>query len=188
MTVLAAKRLITASEFTQMCEAGVFREDDRLELIEGEIIEMSPIGKRHAAAVRRLINLLARQLGEDEALVDAQDPVVLGDISEPQPDLTLLRPSPDFYASEHPRPGDILLLIEVADTSLAYDREVKVPIYARYGVPEVWVADLGGAAVEVYRQPVADGYSRVERLDDPEAVVSPRLLPQLRLRVRSLVG
>jgi Uma2 family endonuclease len=188
VTVLAARRLITASEFTQMCEAGVFREDDRLELIEGEIIEMSPIGKRHAAAVRRLINLLTRRLGEDEALVDAQDPVVLGDISEPQPDLALLRPSPSFYAEAHPGPGDILLLIEVADSSLAYDREVKVPTYARYGVPEVWIADLGGAAVEVYRQPAADGYGSVERLDEPDAVVSPRLLPQLRLRVSSLVG
>ena len=170
-----------------MCEAGVFREGDRLELIQGEIIEMSPIGKRHATAVRRLNNLLARRLGEDEALVDAQNPVVLGDISEPQPDLVLLRPRPDFYA-EHPRPEDILLLIEVADTSLAYDREVKIPICARYGVPEVWIADLNGAAVEVYRQPTADGYSLVERLDDPEAVISPRLLPQLRLRVKALVG
>lgn len=188
MTVLAAKRLITASEFTEMCEAGVFREDERLELIEGEIIEMSPIGKRHAAAVRRLLNLLARRLGEDEALVDAQDPVVLGDLSEPQPDLALLRPSPDFYAGEHPKPEDILLLIEVADTTLAYDREVKIPIYARYGVPEVWIADLNGAAVEVYRQPEADGYAEVERLEDPRAIVSPRLLPRLRLRVKALVG
>ncbi len=185
--MLAAKHLITASEFTLMCEAGVFREDDRLELIEGEIIEMSPIGKRHAAAVRRLNNLLARGLSEDEALVDAQNPVVLGDISEPQPDLALLRPRPDFY-SEHPRPEDILLLIEVADTSLAYDREVKVPTCARHDVPEVWILDLNGATVEVYRQPTADGYARIERLDDPEAVVSPRLLPQLKLQVKTLVG
>ncbi len=187
MTVLAAKHLITASEFDQMCEAGVFREGHRLELIEGEIIEMSPIGKRHATAVRRLNNLLTRSLGPDEALVDAQNPVVLGDISEPQPDLALLRPRPDFYA-EHPRPEDILLLIEVADTSLAYDREVKVPTYARYGVQEVWIADLGGARVEIYLRPTADGYAGVERLDDPEAIVSPRLLPQLRLPVKALVG
>ncbi len=187
MTVLAAKRLITVSEFTQMCEAGVFREDDRLELIEGEIIEMNPIGRRHATAVRRLNNLLTRRLGEEEALVDAQNPVVLGDITEPQPDLALLRPRPDFYA-EHPRSEDILLLIEVADTSLAYDREVKVPTYARYSVPEVWIADLNGAAVEVFRLPTAEGYASVERLDDPEAVVSPQLLPKLRLRVQALVG
>ncbi len=188
MTVLTAKRLITASEFDQMCEAGIFRQDDRLELIEGEIIEMSPIGKRHATAVRRLNNLLTRRLGEDEALVDAQNPVVLGDLSEPQPDLALLRPSPVYYADEHPGAGDILLLIEVSDTSLAYDREVKVPTYARHGVPEVWIVDVTGAVVEVYRRPAAGGYARVERLDDPEAVVSPRLLPQLRLSVRSVVG
>ena len=169
-----------------MCEAGVFRDADRLELIEGEIIEMSPIGERHAAAVRRLNNL-TRRLGEDEALVDAQNPVVLGDISEPQPDLAILRPRSDFYA-EHPRPEDILLLIEVADTSLAYDREVKVPTYSRYGVPEVWIADLNNAVVEVYRRPTADGYASVERLDDPEAVISPQLLPQLRLPVKAMVG
>ncbi len=187
MTVLVAKHLITASEFNHMCEARVFREDDRLELIEGEIIEMSPIGKRHAAAVRRLNNLLARRLGEDEALVDAQNPVVLGDLSEPQPDLALLRPRSDFYA-EHPRPEDILLLIEVADTSLAYDREVKIPTYARHGVPEAWIVALEGAVVEIYRRPAADGYADVERLDDPEAVVSPSLLPQLQLRVKDLVG
>ncbi len=169
-----------------MCEAGVFSQGDRLELIEGEIIEMSPIGKRHAAVVRRLNNLLTRALGEDEALVDAQNPVVLGDISEPQPDLALLRPRADFYA-EHPRPEDILLLIEVADTSLAYDREVKVPTYALHGVSEVWIADLSGAAVEVYRRPTADGYARVQRLAGPEDVVSPRLLTQLRLPVKALV-
>ena len=187
MTVLAAKHLITASEFNQMCEAGVFGEGDRLELIEGEIIEKSPIGKRHASTVRRLNNLLTRRLGEDEALVDAQNPVVLGDISEPQPDLALLRPRPDFYA-EHPGAEDILLLIEVADTSLAYDREIKAPAYAHYGVVEVWIADLSGAVVEIYRRPTADGYTRIERLDDSEAVVSPELLPQLRLRVKDLVG
>ncbi len=188
MTGLPAKHLITASEFTRMSEAGIFHEDDRLELIEGEIIEMSPIGRRHAGRVRRLNNLLARMLGEDEALIDAQNPVVLGDFSEPQPDLALLKPRADFYADEHPQPEDVLLLIEVSDTSLAYDRDVKVPTYARYGIPEVWLADLKGAAVEIYRKPTAGGYAETRRLEDPEDVLSPGLLPQMSLRVRLLVG
>ncbi len=188
MTVLAARHLITATEFTRMGEAGIFDDEERLELIEGEIIEMSPIGRRHAGRVRYLINLLTRMLGSDEAVIDAQDPVVLGDFSEPQPDLALLKPRADFYSDEHPRPSDVLLLIEVADTSLAYDREVKVPIYSRYGVPEVWIADLEGAAVEIYRGPTAEGYATSERLDAPEATLSPRFLPQLRLSVKNLVG
>ncbi len=188
MTGLAARHLFTSSEFTRMCETGIFGEDERLELIEGEIVEMSPIGRRHAGKVRYLINLLARRLGEDEAFVDAQNPVVLGDLSEPQPDLAILRPRADLYANEHPEPEDILLLIEVADTTLAYDREVKVPIYARHGVPEVWIADLNGAAVEVNRQPTATGYARKQRLEDPKSVLTPQLLPQLSLMVETLVG
>ncbi len=188
MSVLAAKHLITATQFTRMGEAGIFDDDERLELIEGEIIAMSPIGRRHAGRVRFLINLLTRRLGGDEAVIDAQDPVVLGDLSEPQPDLALLRPRADFYSDQHPRPADVLLLIEVADTSLTYDREVKAPIYARYGVPEVWIVDLEGGAVEVYSDPNAGGYAERQRLAAPEAVLSPRLLPQLRLTVKNLVG
>ncbi len=188
MTVALARHLFTASEFTRMAETDVFGHDDRLELIEGEIVEMSPIGKRHAAIVRRLNNLLTRQLGADKVLVDAQNPVVLGDLSEPQPDLALLRPRPDFYADEHPGPEDVLLLIEVADSSLAYDRDVKVPIYARYGIPEVWIVDVAAAAVEVYRGPTAGGYADVERRTRGAAIVAPELLPQLRLSVTSLAG
>ena len=188
MTAVPSKHLFTAAEFAQMGEAGIFREDARLELIEGEIIEMSPIGLRHAALVRGLINRLTRLIGEDEALIDAQNPVHLSDLSQPQPDVTVLRPSRDYYADRHPQPEDVLLLIEVADTSLAYDRGVKVPVYARCGIPEVWIADVGGAAVEVYRRPSASGYAEVERLTDPDAVLTPALLPQLRLTVKSVLG
>jgi len=169
-----------------MGEAGIFGENHRLELIEGEIIEMSPIGRRHAARVRRLINLLARQLGEDEAVVDAQNPVVLSDISEPQPDVVLLKPQPAVY-DEHPGPEDVLLIIEVADSSLAFDRKVKAPLFARCGIPEVWILDVNGSAVEVYRGPTVDGYARVERLAEPDAALTPELLPQLRLSVGRLL-
>ena len=188
MTVLAPRHLITAAEFDRMAEADVFAPGERLELIEGEIVEMSPIGLQHAVVVRRLINLLTRILGEDEALVDAQNPIVLGDLSEPQPDIALFRSRADFYADAHPRPEDVLLLIEVADTSLAYDREIKLPIYASARIPEVWIADLRGAAVEVHRDPASAGYADVQRLEGPDSVLTPRLLPQLSLTVEQIVG
>jgi Uma2 family endonuclease len=188
VTALAARHLITATEFDRMAEAGIFAPDERLELLEGEIIEMSPIGFQHAVVVRRLINLLARLLHEDEAIVDAQNPVGLGDLSEPQPDVVLYRPRSDFYAMAHPGPEDVLLLIEVADTSLAYDREVKLPIYAHHRIAEVWIADLRGKAVEVYRNPGRDGYAQTERLADPGSALSPRALPRLRLTVEQVVG
>ncbi|MCB1035695.1 MAG: Uma2 family endonuclease [Acidobacteria bacterium] len=171
-----------------MAEAGVFARNRRLELIEGEIIEMSPIGRRHAARVRLLIQLLGQKLVAGEAILDVQDPIVLGDHSEPQPDLALLKPRADFYSEMHPRPEDVFLLIEVADSSLAYDREAKVPLYARYGVPEVWIADLEGKIVEVLREPTETGYSNVERFSTPETLLSPALLPHLGLEVSDLVG
>ncbi len=188
MNVALAKHLFTVSEYQQMGDAGIFGGDHRLELIEGEIVEMSPIGRRHAARVRRLINLFARRLDEDEAVVDAQNPVVLSDFSEPQPDVTLLRPSADVYADAHPHPEDVLLVIEIADSSLAYDREVKAPLYARCGIPEVWIVDVNGAAVEIHRQPGPHGYASIESLDDLDARLSPRLLPGLRLFVRDLLA
>ena len=116
---------ITTTEFTRMGEAGIFEPGHRFELIEGEIIEMSPIGRRHAACVRCLINLLTRTLG-GAAVVDAQNPLVLGDLSQPQPDLVVLKARDDFYADDHPRPQDVAFLIEVADSSLLYDRETKI--------------------------------------------------------------
>ncbi len=188
MTVLAPRHLITAVEFDRMAEADVFAPGARLELIEGEIVEMSPIGLQHAVVVRRLINLLTRMLGEDEALVDAQNPIVLGDLSEPQPDIALFKSRADFYADAHPRPEDVLLLIEVADTSLAYDREVKLPIYARARIPEVWIADLKGSTVEVHRDPGPTGFEDVQRFANPDSALSPGLLPRLSLRVEQIVG
>ena len=187
MTTVPAKHLFTVAEYEQMGEAGIFGENHRLELIEGEIIEMSPIGRRHAAIVRILNNVLTRLLGADEAVVDAQNPVVLSEISEPQPDIVLLKPRPDLYADGHPSPEDVLLVIEVADSSLAFDRNVKAPLFARCGIPEVWIVDVNGAAVEVCRDPSAEGYARVERLAEPEESLTPELLPSLRLSVGRLL-
>jgi Uma2 family endonuclease len=129
-------RRFTAAEYHQMIEAGVFGVDERLELIDGEIVQMSPIGDRPAACVRRLIAVLSR-LFAPEAMVDVQNPVVIDVAYVPQPDLVLLRPSPDFYASRTPTAADCLQVIEVADSSAETDRQVKVPRYARGSVTEV---------------------------------------------------
>ena len=152
-----APHRFTVDEYHKLANR-LFGDDARVELLDGEIIDMSPIGKRHAACVGRLNQLLAVRLGQ-AAAVWPQNPVELSDLSEPQPDLAVLRRRDDFYAGELPGPADVLLLIEVADTSLAFDRAVKVPLYARAGIPEVWVIDLEGETVEVFRGPGPDTYA-----------------------------
>jgi Uma2 family endonuclease len=126
MGVQVQRRLFTVEEYHRMAEAGILSEEDRVELIEGELVTMSPIGSRHAACVKRLVRLLDRAAG-DRAIVGAQDPIRLGARSEPQPDVALLRYRPDFYASAHPGPEDVLLVVEVAETSADADRSLKIP-------------------------------------------------------------
>jgi Uma2 family endonuclease len=150
----------SVAEFERMGEAGVFTKDARLELIEGEIIEMSPIGSRHAACVSFLNRFLNRTVG-DSALVSVQNPIRLNDFSEPEPDLALLRLRDDFYRDAHPTPADVLLIIEVADTTLAYDRQVKTPLYAKAGVAEIWIINLTEEQIEVYAEPAGDTYQIV---------------------------
>lgn len=145
-----------------MGEAGVFGEGDRVELIEGEIIEMSPIGSPHAARVKRLNRLLVRRLGT-RAIVQVQDPVVLSRFSEPEPDLAVLKPRVDFYAAKHPEPADVLLIVEVADTSRSFDRTVKAPLYARTGIRELWVVDVIDEVIEVHRKPQRGTYRDVRQ-------------------------
>jgi len=186
MAVELAKRLFTVDEYYQMAEAGIFSEDDRVELIEGEVVEMTPIGSRHAACVKRLNRLLSQGVGA-EALIGVQDPIRLSPYSEPQPDLTLLRPRPDFYAQAHPRPEDVLLVVEVAETSADSDRNVKVPLYARAGVPEVWLVDLSEECIETYRQPSPEGYQEVRRLRYGEQL-SPQAFPEVELAVDDILG
>jgi len=180
------KRLFTVAEYHKMAEAGILSEDDRVELLEGEIVAMSPIGSRHAACVDRLAQCLVVQVG-GRAIVRVQNPIRLGEHSEPQPDVALLKPRPDFYASSHPGPEHVLLVIEVAETSAAVDREVKVPLYARFGVPEVWLVDLAGDQVEVFREPSAEGYREVRVLRRGESL-APALLPDLLLPVDAVLG
>src|SRR5712692_11691964 len=129
MAIALTKRPCNVDEYHRMAEAGILTETDRVELIDGEIVEMTPVGSRHASVVKRLNALLTGRLGA-RAIVSVQDPIRLSKESEPQCDVVLLRPTPDFYAGSHPEPVDTLLLIEVADTSLPYDRGVKLPRYA----------------------------------------------------------
>jgi Uma2 family endonuclease len=155
-----------------MAEVGILKEDERVELIDGEVVYMSPIGTRHAACVKRLIALLTEQVGRS-AIVGAQDPVQLSEYLEPQPDISLLKYRDDYYAEQAPAAEDILLLIEVADTSLTYDRDLKVPLYASGGVPEVWVVDLTADAVLVRRNPQDGAYTEARTARRGDALTLP---------------
>jgi Uma2 family endonuclease len=141
MSVQLQKHYFKVDEYYRMAEAGVFAEDARVELIDGEVIEISPIGKRQAGCVNRLNRILHRKVG-DLAIVSVQNPISIDEFSEPQPDLTLLKPRADFYSNSHPTPADVMVIVEVADTTVEYDRNVKLPIYARAGVPEAWLVVL----------------------------------------------
>lgn len=168
MATLLTRRRFTIRDYYRMAEAGLFGEDDRVELIEGDIVEMTPIGSRHAGTVTYLHRTLSLRLG-DRALVSAQNPIQFPELrSEPQPDLAVLRPRADFYRGSHPESRDILLVIEVADTSILPDRRVKVPLYAKAGIREVWLVDLSDDCVEVYGDPVSGRYreTRVLRRGD----------------------
>ena len=176
---------LDVDQYHRMGEAGVFEGNERVELIEGELVEMAPIGDRHAGTTNKLARSLFAAAGE-RAVVAVGNPVRLDRYNEPQPDFALLRSRPDFYGGSKPAPADVLLLIEVADSSLRYDRAVKLPLYARHGVPEVWIVDLQSGTVEVCREPAADGYAVVSRAGVGE-VLEPALLPGLRIAVAEII-
>jgi Uma2 family endonuclease len=183
-TVQVQRKLFTVDEYEQMIHAGVFGEDDRLELIAGEIMAMSPIVSTHVACVNRLNHLLVQHAGH-LAQVSVQNPIRI-EQSEPQPDVAVLAPRADYYADELPGAEDVWLLVEVADTSTDYDRTVKIPLYARSGIRETWLIDLAERVVEVYRQPAAAGY-RTKQTFGPGNEVAPEALPQLRLGVAEII-
>lgn len=155
----------TTADYHRMREAEIFTPDARVELIQGEIIDMTPIGSGHAGIVNRLNSIFNQKAGSN-IIVSTQNPVVLDDFSEPQPDLALLRFRKDFYTKAHPRPQDVLLIVEVADTTLQYDLEIKLPLYARAGIPEVWLLDVGGKRMDVYRRPEDGCYIEQKSLVD----------------------
>ena len=152
------RRLFTVQEYHRMAEAGIFHPEERVELIEGEIVQMAPIGPRHAGCVINATRLFITRLG-DRAIVSPQNPVVIQPRSEPQPDLLVLRPRAVSYSREHPTPDDVLLAVEVADTTVRFDRLVKARLYARAGIAEFWLLLAMDGAVEVSRAPGPDGYA-----------------------------
>ncbi|GAB6068134.1 Uma2 family endonuclease [Methylothermus subterraneus] len=181
-SVYPRRHRITTAEFQRMVEAGVFAEDDRLELIEGEIFEMAPVGARHAECVSRLVRILVKG---SRSLVRVQDPICLSEESQPQPDIAVVKDR--NYAQAHPRPQDVLLLIEVADTSLTYDRTVKLPLYARYAIPEVWLVDLTQNQIEAYRQPQPQGYGQ-KLVAKPGEGIKAVLDPQIQVAVAEVLS
>jgi len=157
MSAQIEPRRFNVTEYYKMAKAGILKPDDRVELIEGEIIKMSPIGSPHAACVSRLSRLF-HKLDEAAVMVSIQNPVRLDDYSEPVADVALLRPRKDFYGARHPLPKDTLLVVEVADSTLLKDRNVKVPLYARKGICEVWLVNIPKEIVEVYFDLRAEKY------------------------------
>src|SRR5688572_22007646 len=181
------RRLFTVEECYRMADAGILRPDERVELIRGEILKMSPIGPRHGAAVDGANRTFVRLAG-DSAIVRVQGTVVLDPFVAPEPDLVLLRPRDDFYVRKNPGGPDILLIIEVADSSLDYDTTVKPALYALLGVPEYWVADLQNDRVLCYSDPVKDNehYQTIRELHRGE-VLTPKLLPECSLKTDVLL-
>jgi Uma2 family endonuclease len=186
MSVQIARRHFNVTEYYRMIEAGILSESDQVELIDGEVIEMSPIGSRHAACVDRLNQVLCLLLGK-HLIVRVQNPISLGKYSEPQPDLCLLLPRADFYAQAHPTPADVLLVVEVADSSTGFDREVKLPLYAQASVPEVWLINLPAETVEIYAQPSGGKYQKSREFKRGQ-IISSETISQLSLAADAVLG
>jgi Uma2 family endonuclease len=186
MTVQIIRRQFTVADYYRMLESGILNEEDRVELIAGEIREMAPIDAVHTASVKRLNDLLMSRL-QGRFIIGVQDPVWLDELNEPEPDLSVLRWHDDYYEQHHPMPGDILLLIEVANTSLAYDRAEKLPRYATAAIPEVWLVNLSSRIVEQYMQPFQGQYT-VHQVIRRGAVLQSETIPELALPVDRIFG
>lgn len=176
----------TVDDYHRMAEAGILGEDDRVELIEGEVVKMTPIGRRHASCVIRVTKGFVRTFG-DVAEVSPQNPVVLGNYTEPQPDIALLRPRPDLYASNLPTPADIFLLVEIGESTVEADRRTKVPLYAKSAIAEVWLVDLEQETITIYRDHSPNGY-RTVRLARRGEQISALVFPDRPLAVSDILG
>ena len=186
MSTEVKERLFTVEEYHRMGEAGILHEDDRVELIDGKIIQMSPIGQRHAACVNRATTFFVERFGR-RAVLSPQNPVQLTDWTEPQPDLVVLKPRADFYSGKRPVAKDVLFIVEVSDSSLAYDQEIKLPRFAAAGIPEVWIEDLQNDLLLVYRGLKGAKYTDTQTLRAGDAVSSVSL-PDVSFRVADLLG
>lgn len=176
----------TVDDFMLMGEVGIFNEGDRVELIDGEFIRMNPIGFGHSGRVMRLIQLFTGLLGT-RIILNAQNPVQFRPRGQPQPDIMLLRPREDFYTTSHPTAADTLLLIEVSDSSLEYDRRTKAPIYAQAGIEDYWIVDLVNMQLLVFRQPVDGVYRSVQALARGDTI-GPLALPDVTIAVSEILA
>lgn len=178
------RRRFDVHEYHRMIEAGILREGSRIELIDGEVVDMHPIGGPHFACVNHFTRILVVAL-EDRALVSIQGPVRLDDYSEPEPDVGVFRLRDDGYVEALPSAADTLFVIEVGDTSLRYDREIKLPLYARAGIPELWLVDLAERVVEVCRRPEGSDYADRDRVD--AGTLSPEAFPELAIPIEEIL-
>ena len=181
-----SRHRLDVGAYYKMAEVGILTDNDRVELIGGEIFDMTPIGSAHAGKTNRLNRLFARAAADGLALVSVQSPLRLDAYNEPEPDVMLLKPREDDYQDRHPGAADVLLLVELSESSLAYDRGMKLALYARFGVPEVWIVDLPGAAIEVYREPAGDAYALKQRLTSGS--LAPDFVPGVTIDVGALLA
>jgi Uma2 family endonuclease len=181
---VALRRQFTVDDYVRMRETGILTEDDRVELIDGEIYVMSPLEPRHVALLNRLNKLLIRAVSDD-AVVSPQNSIQLDDYTEPQPDFAILRPKEDDYEQELARPEDILFLIEIADTSIEYDREYKLPRYAASRIAEVWIVDVNEQAIEQYTHLFEDRYTSVNKYFRG-MIIQSTTVPKIRLTINHI--
>ena len=187
MSVMVPERTrISADRFEKMVETGVLTECDRVELIDGDMTNEPKVNPPHSAVMARLNELLVLSVA-DSAMVSPGGSVWLGSFSVPHPDLMLLKPRADYYWGRRPTAADVLLLVEISDSSLAYDQSTKRALYARHGITEYWVADVRGARLYVYNDPTADGYARTLECTAADTV-SPRALPAVQIKMAALFG
>ena len=177
----------TAEEYQEMGKAGILTKDDRVELIDGEIVQMPPMLSSHASTVNRILRLFTGRFSEDLAVVWVQCPIRFQGNAEPEPDIALAEPRHDYYRENLPTSSNIYLLVEISDTTLRYDRNVKVPLYAVNGISEVWIVNLRGNMIETYRNPEGSSYQEITRLHRGE-MVSPLAFPEVVLNVIDLLG
>jgi MEMO1 family protein len=187
MSVFPVRHQVTVDEFERMVEADVFAPDERLELIDGEIIDMSPIGSPHQACIDRLTRWFAPLTASERAVLRVQGVIRVSERSQPQPDVALLRPRDDMYEKAHPNPEDVLLLVEVADSSIRHDRWIKLPLYATAGVPEAWLVDLNWGVVDIATDPSPHGYARVVQARSSDTI-APTAFPDITIPVARLLG
>ena len=184
--IAAPRHRFNVDEYHRLAEVGILHEGERVELLDGVIVEMMPFGPSHSGSVNRLIRMFER-ISRDRWVTSAQNSVHIGKHNEPQPDLLILHPRDDFYVANHPRPNDVFLLVKVSDSPLLIDREDKLPIYAAAGIAEVWIVNLPERLVEVYSSPQSGAYTEV-RVVRPGGALAPAAFPDAAIDTAALLG